>query len=43
MDANTSIVDLLEKVKKEELDFLPPDEGVRDGFMSLMEFLILSI
>lgn len=42
MDENTTILDLLNKYEEEELDFLPPDENVRKGFMNFMKFLILA-
>lgn len=43
MDKNTTILELLDKLEKEELEFLPPVEEARKGFMTLIKFLIISI
>jgi hypothetical protein len=43
MEKDVTILDLLDKLEKEELDdFLPPDENVRKGFMAFIKFLMLS-
>jgi hypothetical protein len=43
MDENTTILDLIKKMEEEELDFLPEDEDVREGFMAFMKFIILAV
>ncbi len=43
MDENTTILDLLKKIEEEELDFLPPDEDARDGFMAFIKFLVIAV
>lgn len=42
MEDNRTITDLLEKLQAEELDFLPPDENVRNGFMTFIKFIMLA-
>lgn len=43
MDNDMTILELLDKLEREELEFLPPVEEARKGFMTIIKFLVLSI
>jgi hypothetical protein len=43
MEKEVRITDLLDKLEKEELDFLPPDDYVRKSFMAFIKFIIIGI
>ena len=40
MDQDKTIADLMVEVKN-ELDFLPPDDAVREGFMAGLTFMMI--
>jgi hypothetical protein len=42
MENNKTILELLDQLEKEELDFLP-DENAKKGFIEFLKFLILAI
>lgn len=42
MENKETITDLLEKIQAEELDFLPPDENVKKGFMTFIKFIMFA-
>lgn len=42
MEENKTLLEVFEEIKENELDFLPDDESVREGFMTLMKFMVLS-
>lgn len=42
MEKDETILELLDKLEKEELDFLP-DENAKKAFMALIKFMIVAI
>ncbi|WP_281421822.1 hypothetical protein [Clostridium thailandense] len=42
MEKDKTILELLDKLEKEELDFLP-DENAKKAFMALIKFMIVAI
>ncbi|WP_281350060.1 hypothetical protein [Alkalibaculum sporogenes] len=42
MENDKTILELFDKLQQEELDFLPPDENVRKGFITFLKFMVLA-
>ncbi|MFZ7120028.1 MAG: hypothetical protein ACOWWH_03635 [Eubacteriaceae bacterium] len=42
MEDNKTLLEVFEEIKENELDFLPNDENVREGFMTFIKFISLA-
>lgn len=42
MEMNKTTTEVFEEIKEKELDFLPEDDEIRENFMTLLKFLMLS-
>lgn len=42
MENEKTILELFDKLQKEELDFLPQDENIRKGFITFLKFMLLA-
>jgi|GEM_PF-5966310 len=42
MENEKTLLELIDGLKA-EMDFLPPDDNIREGFLNVLKFLILAI
>ncbi|MFA0816729.1 MAG: hypothetical protein ACC608_13225 [Anaerofustis sp.] len=42
MEQKKTVLEVMDEIKQKELDFLPPDDMVREGFLFFVKFMMLA-